>query len=345
MKTDFSVEIKEIRPVRILQITDMQPVDPGQKRYAERIEVSEPLTEEDLYRRIYRYIGEGVKRTDPDLIIVTGDCVYGEFDDDGSMLRSFIRYMESLNVPWAPVFGNHDNESKKGVSWQCRELENAENCLFSRGNVTGNCNYTIGITRNGELLRVLYMMDSNGCGQAFRYGYKEDYPPYNEGEKVRTEQGFGDDQIDWVKQSAAKIDEEAGRTVPKFFCFHIPMYEIVEACYEKGYVQDKDNRNKEKFTLGREIPAKEGDFGTKGEIFAAFEKPGAWQTFTACGMDGMFFGHCHVNTLSVNYKGVRITYGLKTGDFDYHDAIGSTEITLSPDGKNFTVKHLPTELK
>ena len=338
--TDFTLEIPENREIRILQITDMQPVDAGQKRFSERIPDCEPLTEEMLYDTIYKYIEDGVKRFLPDLIIATGDLVYGEFDDSGRLLRSLVRFMENLNVPWAPVFGNHDNESKKGVAWQCLQFENATHCMFKRGNVTGNGNYTIGITRNGKLLRVLYMLDSNGCGQAYRYAYCNNYPPYNENEIVKTDAGFGEDQLKWVEKSAADVNEAAGREVPKFFCFHIPESMIEDAVFEKGY-QSSVERNGELYDLDKNNLAKDGDFGKKGESICFFRQPQFRETLQKVGgVDGIFVGHDHKNTLSVLCHGVRVTYGLKTGTHDYHDNLGTTAITVSENGVNFSIKHL-----
>ena len=62
----------------------------------------------------------------PDLILMTGDNIYGEFDDSGASLRKLIAYMDSFQIPWAPVWGNHDNESTKGVTWQCEQFEKAQ---------------------------------------------------------------------------------------------------------------------------------------------------------------------------------------------------------------------------
>lgn len=75
------------------------------------------------------------------MIIITGDLVYGEFDDKGTCLLELIKFMESFDIPWAPVFGNHDNESQKGADWQCEQLEKAGNCLFRQRTLTGNSNY------------------------------------------------------------------------------------------------------------------------------------------------------------------------------------------------------------
>ena len=95
---------------------------------------------------------------------MTGDLVYGEFDDAGTSLLALIEFMESFDIPWAPIFGNHDNESKKGADWQSARLEAAKNCLFKQRTLTGNGNYTVGIQQDGVLKRVFFMLDSNGCG-------------------------------------------------------------------------------------------------------------------------------------------------------------------------------------
>ena len=39
--------------------------------------------------------------------------------------------MDSFEIPWSPVFGNHDNESKMGVEWQCDQLEKANFAYFA----------------------------------------------------------------------------------------------------------------------------------------------------------------------------------------------------------------------
>ena len=58
--------------------------------------------------------------------------------------------------------------------------------------------------------------------------------------------------------------------------------------------------------------------------------------------DAVFAGHCHANNTSVLWEGIRWTYGLKTGQYDYHTAgqLGGTLVTLW-DG-DFSVAHVPS---
>ena len=59
-------------------------------------------------------------------------------------------------------------------------------------------------------------------------------------------------------------------------------------------------------------------------------------------IDGVFVGHVHKNTTSISYKNVRWTFGLKSGQYDYHVAgsLGGTLVTLT--GDDFTVTHIPS---
>ncbi len=339
--TDFIVEVPSGRDIVILQLTDTQIIDPGQSRYADRIGSTTKLTDADLENKLFGTIRRLVQETNPDLIIITGDIVYGEFDDSGEILQKFVAFMDSFDIPWAPIFGNHDNESTRGVTWQCQQFSNAKNGLFRRGNVTGNGNYTVGIKQDGKLVRVIYMMDSNGCKNAYSYSYNAAFPSYNQGENVRTTAGFAPDQIHWLVESAEMIDEAVGYSVPKLLACHIPMKEFAMAAYYAGYQSSSVSSNTDTYIIGETVPAQNGDFGEKQEtISGCYHAEGLWEALQTYSFDGVFVGHDHKNNMSILYEGVRFTYGLKTGKFDYHDDIGGTKITISAGGKSLTVEHI-----
>jgi 3',5'-cyclic AMP phosphodiesterase CpdA len=260
-------------------------------------------------------------------MIITGDVIYGEFDDSGRSLELFCDFMDSLGVPWAPVYGNHDNETLRGVDWQNNRLESAPLCLFRKGSVTGNGNYSILLTCNGIPCRALYMLDSGGC-----MGSRS--------ESARRGPGFAADQYDWLYATAEAMNAAAGETVPSFVGFHIPTVQFHQAAVSKGY-QTADEH--EKYVIGVTSPARDGDFGCKREPIGCFGTPEDFvDRLHKAGIDGVFAGHCHANNTSVLWKGIRWTYGLKTGQYDYHTAgqLGGTLITLWE--KNFTVVHVPS---
>jgi 3',5'-cyclic AMP phosphodiesterase CpdA len=325
---NFRLDIPRDGEIRVLQLTDMQTIDSSQCRDPNRLCEAEMKrwTPDQIEKLSFSHIRWLVEQTNPDLILITGDITYGEFDDAGTSQLAFNALMEGLGIPWAPVFGNHDNETKMGVDWQCVQYEKAPHCLFDRGTVSGNSNYGIELWQQGELQRVIYMMDSNGCG------------------KRGIAQGMQGDQLEWLRQECNRVHGEHPDT-PMFVCYHIPSVDFNDAALAAGYIDRYDTREDFViFELGVDTPARKGDFGAKkGRSIAT--KPALLPLFKECGVDGVFVGHEHRNFTSVMYDGVRLTYGLKTGWYDFYDKEnnGGTLITLH--GKAFSVRHVVYPLK
>ena len=328
---DFVVSLNEGRDaknIRILQLTDMQIIDAAQRRAPDRIRPDEIAAwgKDRFDAMCGNHIRSLVTQSRPDLIIITGDIVYGSFDDSGETLKYICRLMDSFEIPWAPVFGNHDNESLIGVDWQCRQLEESRYCLFKRGGVSGNGNYTVGIALGNKLLRVIHMLDSNGC----RGG--------NDPSLIK-ERGLYPDQLELIKNNTRRIKAAQQRAVPAFVAFHIPVDIFKEAETAKGYRTGDDAR----FMLGVDTVAKDRDFGFCLESYGVIRtEQGFCDFLKAQNVDGVFVGHVHNNCTSISYKDIVWTFGFKTGQYDYHIPyqIGGTLISL--DGDAFDVKHLPS---
>ena len=325
---DFVLDFPVDRPIRILQLTDMQLIDASQQRTPDRLNPREIAMWQPEYIPVQctNHLKSLVAQTNPDLIFITGDVIYGEFDDSGASLELFCNFMDRFGIPWAPVYGNHDNESRRGVEWQNERLAASSYCLFKKGSVTGNGNYSILLTRGGVPFRALYMMDSGGCMGS-------------PSESARRRPGFGADQYEWLYASAAAMNDAAGAPVPAFLCFHIPTIQFHLAAVHKGY-QSSDEH--EKYIIGVTSPARDGDFGCKREPVGYILTPDGYiERLRELGVDGVFVGHCHANNTSVLWQGIRWTYGLKTGQYDYHTPgqLGGTLITACGDG--YTVHHIP----
>lgn len=165
---DFVVKFPENNKnekIKLLQITDMQIIDSEQRRTPDRLRNDEikAWSPDKFDENFGNHVKSLVSQSRPDMIFITGDMVYGSFDDSGRMFERFCDFMDSLAIPWACVFGNHDNESLKGVEWQCDLLESTKYGIFKRGSVSGNGNYTVGIVIGNEIVRVLHMLDTHGC--------------------------------------------------------------------------------------------------------------------------------------------------------------------------------------
>ena len=309
---DFVVNVASGKDPIVLQLTDPQIIDSYQQRTDDRLGgVGAPQyvywAPENMDARCFDYIREIVSQTQPDLIIITGDIVYGEFDDKGTSFVRFVELMESFGIPWAPVFGNHDNESQMGVDWQCQQLENAQYCIFKQNTVTGNGNYSVGIQQDGKLTRVFYMLDSNGCGNASEASRANG--------QTQTTVGFAQDQIDWYTQQINALHAVSPDTKISF-AYHVQQTVFKDAYAKYGFTNSgtKDNPINIDLYEGKT----DGDFGYLGRDMknpwdANYK---VWYAMKALGVDSVFVGHEHCNSASVVYKGVRFQYGQKSSTYD-----------------------------
>lgn len=298
---DFVVDVPVGKAPVILQITDTQIIDSSQ--YSQGISISY-YAPENFGIRLENYLRETVEAVKPDLIIMTGDNVYGKFDNSGASLTKLINLMESFEIPWAPVFGNHDNESAKGVAWQCAQYEAAEHCLFKRNTLEGNGNYTVGIAQGGKLTRVFFMMDSNCCASPSQQSSLDG--------QMRSQAGFGEKQIAWFEKIGALLGVHSPETKVSF-AFHIQIQAFTKAYAKYGYSSSTPIVN-----IDKHADKEEGDFGyVGGVITGTWDNDGAvFAKMKAIGCDSIYIGHEHFISASVVYEGVRFQFGQKIGTYD-----------------------------
>ena len=305
---DFIVEIEEGRDPIVLQLTDTQIIDAAQARSGRTGVDTVFWATDQVEERCYNYITEIIESTNPDFIILTGDIVYGEFDDNGTALLSFITFMESFKIPWAPVLGNHDAESKKGVDWQCEQFENAEYCLFEQKTLTGNGNYSVGIVQGNELKRVFYMLDSNGNSTASIESRANMH--------TSTDVGFSQNQVDWYTEQITAIKNASPNTKISF-AYHIQQA-IFAAAFEKYKFSEKQDVYIDYLTN-----KESGDFGYIGRgLKNPWDQANfVWRGMKQLGVDSVFVGHEHCNSASVVYEGVRFQFGQKSSEYDRFNCV------------------------
>lgn len=339
-RVDFVMDFALDRDIKIMQITDTQLQNWYGARTSERQEQVMGIFANGMAKnheiRAWRYVREGFDRIKPDIIVATGDNIYGELDDDGQMWLEFIEVMDSFGVPWLMVFGNHDNESAKGVTWQIDQLKNSKYCIFKQGGlIDGNSNYNVLVTRRGTPQFLLYMMDTNGChvvntktGEGLNVGNVDL-------RKLKSSTGFGTSQVDWMVNSSKKAFEKYGK-VPTLLFQHVPLPEARTAIVSKY----EDTCETLPF-----YPSEPGDQGMAREIASGFSTiQGLWKKLKEMNCKGAFFGHQHRIATSIVYDGIRLTYGLKTSTYDSHavDMLGVTKITLNEKLKNIDVVYVHT---
>lgn len=321
--TDFLVEVPAERDAVVLQITDPQVLDSSFSRVPDRlgqthIDFYKP---ENRQKLCYDHLTETITEVNPDLIIVTGDIVYGEFDDQGIRFKEFVDFMEGFGIPWAPVYGNHENEATIGVDWQSKQLEDAENCMFVQRTLTGNGNYTVGIWRNDTVERVFFMLDSNGCGGMSAASLANGHST--------TARGFGADQIQWYTAQAQTIRSEYPE-VRYSFAFHIQPYAFVLAMRKYGY-----DGTKKPVNVFAAANRESTDFGYAAWGVEQWDVDGSiFRGMKALGCDSIFVGHEHRINVSLVYEGVRLQYGQKSSEYDSYMRVNTATGEIVADYPN-----------
>lgn len=268
----------------------------------------------------------------PDLVVITGDIAYpvpfqaGTFNNKTSA-ELFAQLMEKLGVYWVPVFGNHDTEaysyySRKKIS-EFYSQEKFSHCLFQAGpeDVDGYGNSIINVKNTkGEITQSLVMLDSHSYVDNDYFGIMWKYDTIHES------------QVKWYEDSLNKIKAENNDVMPKslaFFHIAIPEYKTAWDEYRANDFNDTENV---KYIYGK---AGEKDYS----VYTSEYNYGFFDKVKELGStQGMFCGHDHLNNFSIDYKGVRLTYGYSIDYLAYSGIMkfglqrGCTIIDIAPDG-------------
>ena len=250
-----------------------------------------------------------VNTVKPDLITVTGDIVCTE--STVYSVKRVTDFMDSLGVPWAPVFGNHDGEGNCDLNYLADIMLNSKNCLLRKGDPRMGCgNYIVNVAEKNDdgsldVVQSLIFMDTHRSH-------------------------VNELQVEWYKWAAEGIEKVCGKPVQTSAWMHIPMADY-QFAYDLAWDNDSSRWNdgysaygekNEKICCQRDSEGKPIDNG----LFAAMKQAGS--------TDFVFCGHEHMNNFSILYDGIRLTYTMKIGiasgyqpGFD-----GGTVVTLSDKG-------------
>lgn len=244
--------------------------------------------------------------------------------------------MEKLGVYWTFVFGNHDAEppcpyTKQDISDLIKE-QNYTYCLFQEGpsEIEGMGNHFITVKNTqGLITHTFFMFDS--------LSYDED------GGYQNITQG----QIDWysnivsaninanqllltsIDPSLLTQDIAIYQNPNSLMFFHIPLREY-EIAWDKYALEGNSLDVNYKYGVmnGPLKPVNCGD--GEDELFETALLLGS--------TTGIFVGHDHLNNFQIEYKGIRLTYGMSidytafTGIHRQGSQRGCTLISLKLDG-------------
>lgn len=276
----------------------------------------------------YDQIRKLVAQTTPDLIATVGDNVSGV--TSRFLLKEWIDVMDSFQIPWAPVFGNHDSEiPMTTLNWQGDQLLKSEYCLFQKGpsNLYGCGNYAVNITEKGEPIYTLFLLD-NGR-----------YYEYEDGSKREIYMGY--EQIAWYEWNVKGIEKAAGRLIPSMTFSHFALPEMRQAVEKNGIYNESDKS----YTIS-------DAYGFGKCAYLPGVSPVNSGFFDRClalsSTTHIFCGHDHENNASITHQGITMTYGLKTGPspapWNSAEETGGTIITIhtaSNQTASVDVQHIP----
>ena len=224
---------------------------------------------------------ESVARAEsPDLIVLTGDILSGGGCDNAiESLRQIIEILDQCAIPWAAVFGNHDDEGTANRHELMEVMRESDLSLADPGpeEIPGVGNYVLTVQNSdaNKSAALLYFIDSGSYALTDLGGY----------DWIKRA------QIEWFLSESVRYNVSVEHPLPALAFFHIPIPEYHEVwdfhtCYGVKY---------------EDICAPRINTG----FFAALHEAGD--------VIGTFVGHDHINDFWGDLHGIRLCYGRATG--------------------------------
>ena len=276
-----------------------------------------------------------------DLIEITGDQFMLA---NAYHVKSFIKYFEEkaeeYGFMYTVIWGNHDRQGLYNPNWMGRQFAKAEHCVYIEveDNLYGRSNFVINLTEDGKKdSKTVWQIANLDSGVSFSESALD---PFRDYDYIR------DEQVDWWKR-VHDISDNA----PTIAYYHIPQQESKQAWLA---VTEEGADYKNKFF-------KLEGFGDNGEeeYASSFVKVGRENNLRA-----VFSGHAHNVDWTVDYDGVILGLGVKTGTELYYkhidvnstkkemqmglesvginenfDLVGASLVTIK-DGENFDIEHV-----
>ena len=264
-----------------------------------------PNTGDAVIRNMRALIG----RVKPDFVMLGGDNTVGRSTkaDFERLLSEIASPMEEERIPWAHVFGNHDESPGLPKTYQQTAYESYPHCVSKAGptDIPGTGNYFLPVMgSNGEPIFGIWGLDSQ---QDFKSQSDPlDYPGDLYWDLLmpnRIASGSDSDfvrfeQVMWYWNASREIERALQRKLPSLMALHIPLYEFNAVLQNAARTQMRGEYNER-------VSASELNSG----LFAAALQRGD--------VKGIFAGHDHINTFDGVYCGIRVGLCGSIGDHGY----------------------------
>ena len=334
---DYVYTMKYHDDFNILQLTDIH-WNYNTSTLASRKYLDKVFKEADEHIRATQ--GEGAKI---DLVELTGDqfMLANAFHVD-SFIKYFEEQAEKYGFLYASIWGNHDHHGIYNPNWLSDSFKKAPHSIYFDENddLYGRSNFVIDLTTDGNSgSAVKWQIANLDSGASFS---ETAVSPFRDYDYIRPEQTKW-----WVAEHA-----RAGEAVPAIAYYHIPQDENQKAWVE---VSEKNANYKNKF-FRLESFADNGNEKYASDFLDEASKHN---------LKGAFMGHAHNDDWTVEYMGMTIGLGVKTGPELYYahidvnsddkemksglasvginenfDLIGASLVTLTDDAGAFDLEHL-----
>lgn len=229
--------------------------------------------------KTFKLITEIIQSEMPDLIVITGDLIWSEFDGADQTYRRVLDHISEWDIPFAIVYGNHDSEANITREELFEIQKEYPHSIAKRGpeDIHGVGNYTLTIKSSCEKKNeaLLYFLDSGA--------YAEDNIGYYDW--IRS------DQVSWFVSESQKNKEMNTEQQPALAFFHIPLPE-----YKDVLQVGKVTGNKLEQICSPAI---------NSGLYTAIREAG--------NVMGTFVGHDHDNDYCGELHGISLCYGRITG--------------------------------
>ena len=157
-------------------------------------------------RRTVKCVERFVEKHNPDMVLLCGDNVCGDWHLQSEQLfknsfNDIANIFESRRIPWAHVYGNHDNEVGLWEVDQQPIYESYEHCVSKRGpeNLHRVSNYMLPIkaSEGDEIKFNIWALDALQPGQVI-----------------------------WYHDTSVELEKYCGKKIPSIMYLHVPTPEF-----------------------------------------------------------------------------------------------------------------------
>ena len=231
-----------------------------------------------------------------DLVEITGDqFMLANTYHVETFLNFFEEQAKLYGFQYASIWGNHDRHGLYNPNWLSRQFKNAKHSIYIEqdDNLYGRSNFVINLTTDGKKESATKWQLANlDSGASFS---ETAISPFRDYDYIR------DDQVDWW----LKEHERVGESVPTIAYYHIPQQDNLKAW---------DAIHNDGATYKHKFFKLEGFADNGNERYASsFISEGRNHNLKAA-----FMGHAHNIDWTVDYDGVVVGLGVKTGGELYY---------------------------